>query len=76
MNIYLITRKDLPGYDEFDSFAVASTDARSARAFANDAAGSYDNCNWASANDAKCRKVGTASPGVKAGILVGSFNAG
>lgn len=76
MNIYVLTRKGRTGWDEYDSFCVVAPTAQSARKIAMRCAGDYDHCDWTSPRDADIENVGTARDGVKATILVSSFNAG
>jgi hypothetical protein len=55
---------------------VAAADSRQARKLTVAAAGRYDRCDWGDPAEATCRKIGTARAGIKAGVVIGSFNAG
>jgi hypothetical protein len=76
MNLYLLERIGGTGWDQFDSFVVAAADSRQARKLTVARAGRYDRCDWGDPAEATCRKIGTARAGIKAGVVIGSFNAG
>lgn len=70
MHIYLIKRTQYE-YDEYDAFVVVANDPDHVRRIVAKRVGLYD--DWTSA---KIKKVGEATASAKAGIVLGSFNAG
>lgn len=73
MNIYLLTRTDRVGCDEYDAAVVVAAspeDAEKVRPGAISGTEEY----W---NNLKCELVGVAAEGLKAGdVVLASFNAG
>ncbi|AEQ20940.1 hypothetical protein E3_0290 [Rhodococcus phage E3] len=90
MNIYLIERKGITGYDEHDAFVVAADKAPEARLLAADHAHSLAHTpplfvptveklrlQWLEAAQASVEKVGTyTGPRKTAHVILDSFNAG
>jgi len=76
LNLYLLTRNGGVGWDQFDSFVVAASWSHAARAYAAERAGEWDGCDWRKASDATVKYIGKAGQRVKAGVVLGSFNAG
>jgi hypothetical protein len=72
--LWLISRTDSIGYDEYDAFVVAASNIKAARAFAAEgvkgAAGEF------TVQNTTTQRIGAASAKVPAGIVLGSFNAG
>jgi hypothetical protein len=70
MNIYLVSRTDDIGYDEYDSIVIAAKTAQEACSVhpGGDA--------WQKPEDLKVELIGKAIKGSKQGIVLASFNAG
>ena len=81
MNLYLISQNRNRGYDTYDSAVVAALSEAEAReihpgAWQDDAWG-RSNSTWAnSPEDVVVQQIGAALPGIQAGQIVASFNAG
>lgn len=83
MNLYLISSIAAVGYDEYDSFVVAAeteTAARTAAANHVSHAGYTDeearDTTWGNPTYSTGDLIGAAAPGVTAGVVLASFNAG
>lgn len=74
MNIYLVTRTDNWGYDDYDSMVVVAPNATSAKEFTiqTHPAECYD---WTTLKNLEAELVGTTSKKQRSTILE-SFNAG
>jgi hypothetical protein len=70
--IYLLTRKDRSGYDEYDAKVVRSHSEASARAIANETVGDEGEI-WTDPTKVDCRKV---PPVGEDGVILASFIAG
>jgi len=72
VNLYLLTRADDAGYDEYVGFVVAAPSEGAARktvqSWAKEPEGTWS-------REAKCARIGRAARGVQ-GILLDSFRAG
>lgn len=73
MNLYLITRTDKVGYDQYDAFVVAASNAEEAEQVL---AKEHDPDDWS--NEVKIELIGIAIGGAaeKPQEILGSFNAG
>jgi hypothetical protein len=82
MNLYLITRNDWHGYDQYDSAVVAAPDEEDAKALIEqnlDDWTHYGYVNHKKVNtklDITIELIGTAVDGIEPGIVVDSYNAG
>jgi hypothetical protein len=74
MDIYSLKREGGAKPDEFSAFVIIAPTGHEARRLAALAAADEGAYPWAF--EATLVKVGTAEPGIAAGILLGSFNAG
>lgn len=87
LNLYLISRNDIVGWDEYDSAIVAAQTADEARDWHPDgghyttasgsagwATGPY--ASWVSRDEVEVAHIGTALEGQTAGVILASFNAG
>ena len=77
MKLWLISQNENGDYDTYDSAVVAAETESEARNISPGGDFSDEYNSWASSADnvvAKC--IGTAAPGTKSGIILGSFNAG
>lgn len=68
MKIYLLTRKDRIGYDEYDSKVVVAKTAKRARDLANEEQGDEGNV-WINPKIVICKQVKMIE-----GIVLSSFN--
>lgn len=73
MKLYIVTRTDRVGYDEFDGLVIASEDEESAKDFHADWL--RIDC-WASKENLKAEYIGEAKEGTEYGCVFESFNAG
>jgi len=83
MNLYLVSRDEPIGYDEFDSMLVAAEsedDARSIHPYGLEYSGDFWNAsNWVhreSVEGLNVEKIGVADEGIKRKVIIASFNAG
>jgi len=80
MNLYLITRNDNVGYDEYDAAVIAAETEEAAKSFivdGNEIWGWTQNYSSDPKNiDISIELIGVATPDIEAGILIASFNAG
>jgi len=87
MNLYLISRTDVGGYDTYDSAVVCAPDEESARDMDPDPDRTYRKSpmldwsrrtyNWVASRDMVIvTLLGVAADGIPAGSVLGSFNAG
>lgn len=76
MGIYLVSRTDTVGYDEYDSFVVVASSPAEAKSFLDDLYGGRDRYgSWSYQNEVKL--IGTASKEyTEPTEILGSFNAG
>ena len=65
MNIYLLERNDLVGYDEYDSIVIAANNETQAREIAKE--------TWGNQEDVNCENVSNPK---EAGLILASYNAG
>ncbi len=72
MNLYLLSQNVNDGYDTYDSCVVAAESADEARTITPSSFG----YGWCSPNEVVVKFIGNATEGVKAGIVLASFNAG
>ena len=82
LNLYLVTRIDSCGYDEYDSFIVSAHSAHEAKHThpGEGGIGKWDgfsgNCSsWTLLKNVKCKEIGTYK-GKKKTVILSSFNAG
>jgi hypothetical protein len=71
MDIYSLKRKEAAGPGEAWAFVVIAPTGHEARRLAAISAGSEGAYPWAF--EAELGKVGTAEPGIEAGVLLGSY---
>lgn len=71
MKLYLISQTVNNEYDTYDSAVVAAPSAQAAKKMEP---GSLE-C-WTTPNNVTVKYLGTAKPRTKAGVILGSFNAG
>jgi hypothetical protein len=79
MKIYLLTRTDSFGYDDFVSAVVIAkneVDAITIHPSGNDSAWENKNDAWCKQDKVKAEYVGTANKQQVRGVLLSSFNAG
>jgi len=80
MNLYLLTRNDKHGYDDFDSFVAAHFTEAEARRLCPSGHGWIDSpqsYGWPTDPTLILAELlGTAVPGTKPGVICASFNAG
>jgi len=81
--LYLVSRTDFVGYDEYDGFVIAAPNAAAARhTHPNNrmpvrSSWSSKGGTWPVTPEAlKVRKIGVAAAGVKPKVVLASFNAG
>jgi hypothetical protein len=74
MDIYSLKREEGPKTDEAVAFVVVAPTEHEARRLAAAAAGGEGAYPWAF--EATLVKVGTAEPGIAAGVLLGSYTGG
>lgn len=73
MKLYIVTRTDRVGCDEFDSLVIAAEDEDRAKDFKAD----WMSFNyWASREDLEAKYIGEAKEGTEYGLVFSSFNAG
>ena len=76
MNLYLITRNDRVGWDEYDSAVIAAPNEEIAISFiVKEMLWGWQH-NPEQQLDVTAKLVGTTTPDIEAGILIASFNAG
>jgi hypothetical protein len=75
MKLFLLTRPDSCGYDEYDSAVVAAV-SRQAAAKTNPSGSTEDGGSWVPLSKVKVEYLGAARRGTKAGVICASFNAG
>lgn len=73
MKLYLLTRKDHVGYDEYDSALIRAKDEASARAIAAEHFTGYCGYSWSNPDLINCEVVVNRG---ETGIVISSFNAG
>lgn len=73
MNLYLLTRTDSFGHDEYDSFVVAAGSQQEAEVICVESRPWYSKMI---AESLETKLIGAAAEDVPAGIVLGSFNAG
>lgn len=80
MNLYRLDQDDVRGYDTYDSMVVAAEteeEARQIHPYANGWDNSFGSSVWARRPDlVNVQLIGVAAPGIEAGIVLSSFNAG
>jgi len=81
MKIFLLTRKDQAGYDEYDSCVVVAESKEDAVQITPEGSSfdpeEYLPCySWVVPSDVICKDVGEAGKDQKRGLLCASFNAG
>jgi hypothetical protein len=75
MNLYLLTRTDNVGYDEFDSFVIAANTEEEALALKRpEPDDNYP--TWAQDKDVEVKLIGTTTEYTEPTDILGSFNAG
>lgn len=76
MKLWILTRKDSVGYEEYDSFIVLAQDESEARKLAHDQASySFEDWSvWLDTNLCSCEQL--TRKGKKAKIILGSYNGG
>lgn len=72
MNIYLLTRHDAVGYDEYDAKVILAHSEDYARELANQRVGDEGNI-WDNRKIVSCEEI---SLNGEARVILGSFNAG
>lgn len=76
MNLYLITQKQITGYDTYDSSIVAAESEEEAKTI-HASGGRWDEYTWCDcAAHVQAELVGLANPETKSGVILSSFNAG
>jgi hypothetical protein len=76
MNLYLLSQTEHDDYDTYDSCVVAAENAEDARKI-HPSPGGYTSYTWASdPKNVTVKLIGVAALGVKAGVVLASFNAG
>ncbi len=73
MNLYLLSQNVNDGYDTYDSCVVAAESSDEARTITPS---SGYKSSWCSPDEVVVKFIGNAAEGVKAGIVLASFNAG
>lgn len=85
MNLYAISQDQNTGYDVYDSAVVAAaTEEDARRQHPDGTVWGVDPGKWADTYSSWCSDpvyvrvtlIGTAAPGIAAGVIVSSFNAG
>lgn len=81
MKLWLITQNEVQGFDTFDAAVVAAETALDARRIHPKDGFTGDSLlvekTWAtSLKNVSCRWIGMARPGMGAGVILSSFNAG
>ena len=78
MNLYLLTQDEAFGYDTYDSCIVAAEDEKEAVLISPDEYRRFQKIGaWASKpENVSAVLIGVASPEVKKGVVLSSFNAG
>jgi hypothetical protein len=71
MNIYLLTRTDKHGYDDYNAFVVAADSAYEAKHM-NLVDGSS---TWTTSDHIHATLVGRAATAIEKGVILGDFNA-
>lgn len=79
MKLFLLTRPDSCGYDEYNSAVVAAISAKRAAktnpdGFTTEDVDSFG--TWAPRSKVKVEYIGVARKGTKEGVICASFNAG
>ena len=69
-NLYLICRKSLTSYDEYDSAVVCADSIEEARRT------EVDSYGWVIPRYVKVKTLGVAKDSIKKGVILASFNAG
>ncbi|KKK58729.1 hypothetical protein LCGC14_3041490 [marine sediment metagenome] len=72
MRLYLLTRKDGVGYDEYDSKLIRAGSPKLARLIANEDTGD-EGMMWGDAARVTCQQIMANGP---AKVIISSFNAG
>lgn len=73
MKLYMISRTEDIGYDEYDSFVIAAESQEQARQIAADANGDEGRAPWLDSTRSICREIDAKS---EKGIVLRSFQAG
>lgn len=85
MKLWLLSQDTNDAYDTYDSAVVAAEDEVSAklihpggslREWQQEGPVDYRYGAWTSKACVKCRYIGEAAPGIEAGVICASFNAG
>lgn len=77
MNIYVLTRIGMTGYDEYSDFVVAAETEQRARKLAQERDRTAGNeSTWTDPTHSTCTAIGTALLFVSEGIVAYSFHAG
>ena len=72
MKLWVLSRRDHCGYDEYDGFVVIAETETVARAFAASNAADEGGGTWLSDEHSSCTETTLGKPG----MILGSFNAG
>lgn len=75
MKLYLLTRKQFPGYDEAGGFVVAADTQGEARWIASERAGDELADTWLSEDSSTCKMIATRTS-ERAGVVLRDFRAG
>jgi len=75
MKLYLLTRSDSCGHDEYDSAVVAAV-SRQAAAKINPGGSTEDGGSWVPLDKVRAEYLSIARKGTKPGVICASFNAG
>lgn len=87
MKLYLISQDTNNGYDTYDNAVVAAEDEAAAKLTHPSGTASHrewldagpidcDYGTWTSKENVQCKYIGQAAPGIDAGVICSSFNAG
>lgn len=81
LKLYLVSRTDKIGYDEYDSFIIAAESRIEARAVHPDGRNGWNDAygTWIPITDIlslEVRYLGTAGAKIEWGVVMSSFNAG
>jgi hypothetical protein len=73
LNLYLLSREDEAGYDQYDALIVAAESVKEAKTILPDVC-SED--TWINPKDVKAKLIGVATSKTKKGVILASYNAG
>jgi len=77
MKLYLISQDINGDYDTYDSAVVAAETEEAARSTPPDGETGMNEDEWVSLPDlVECKYIGEAKPGMEAGVVCASYNAG